>query len=157
MARRLAIARLLGVTDVEAELIRLYADEHLSAVEISEKLAEGGITLSPRSIQRIVKEGGAIRAKADSFRLAIKRGRVQWAYKDPRYKARKGQVHKGMRLSILTRDGFRCVLCGATAQTNILEVDHIIARVNGGGDTPDNLRTLCHDCNVGKRLLEREK
>lgn len=157
MARRIAIAQLLGTNDIEAEITRLYADEKLSALEISEKLAQGGVAMTPRSIQRIVKASGAIRERGDSFRLAIKRGRVQWAYKDPRFKARRGNLHKGLRLSILMRDGYKCVLCGVTAQTSILEVDHIVAKVNGGGDEPTNLRTLCHDCNVGKRLIEQEK
>lgn len=40
---------------------------------------------------------------------------------------------------ILTRDGHRCVLCGAPATT----VDHIIARAFGGTHEDANLRSLC--------------
>lgn len=56
-----------------------------------------------------------------------------------------------LRYSILQRDGFRCVLCGrSTADGVKLEVDHICPVSKGGLTTPENLRTLCLDCNRGK-------
>lgn len=57
-----------------------------------------------------------------------------------------------MRYDILKRDGFRCVICGASAENGIsLEVDHIVPIARGGKTEPNNLRTLCHNCNAGKR------
>jgi 5-methylcytosine-specific restriction endonuclease McrA len=56
---------------------------------------------------------------------------------DPRYRQR-----------ILQRDGFRCVYCGTTEGT--LEVDHIVARANGGTSKSDNLATACRPCNLAK-------
>ncbi|ACZ29618.1 HNH endonuclease [Xylanimonas cellulosilytica DSM 15894] len=41
------------------------------------------------------------------------------------------------------RDGYRCVWCGSADN---LEVDHIVRYADGGSNTPDNLRTLCHGC-----------
>jgi len=61
---------------------------------------------------------------------------------------------KTRRFAIMQRDGFRCVLCGASArddETVRLHVDHIIARSRGGTNDDDNLWTLCDDCNLGKR------
>ena len=57
-----------------------------------------------------------------------------------------------IRYEVLRRDGYRCLLCGATAQdgTTVLEVDHIIPKALGGDDLPANLQTLCQDCNRGK-------
>lgn len=57
-----------------------------------------------------------------------------------------------LRHQILERDGFRCCDCGVTAQTPgvVLEVDHKVAVSKGGSNDPDNLRTLCKDCNIGK-------
>lgn len=57
----------------------------------------------------------------------------------------------GLRYDILKRDKFSCVLCGRTPKAhNInLEVDHFIA-FNGSNTVPDNLRTLCNECNNGK-------
>lgn len=57
-----------------------------------------------------------------------------------------------LRYDVLKRDGFKCTLCGRTASDDItLEVDHIIPVSKGGLTELDNLRTLCYDCNRGKR------
>lgn len=56
-----------------------------------------------------------------------------------------------MRYSILNRDNQRCVICGRSASDGVtLQVDHIIPVSKGGKTTPENLRTLCSDCNLGK-------
>lgn len=55
-----------------------------------------------------------------------------------------------MRFEILRRDNFRCVYCGATAETAQLVVDHIEPYSKGGPDTVDNYATACHSCNSGK-------
>lgn len=56
-----------------------------------------------------------------------------------------------LRYDILKRDGFRCVLCGASAKDGVkLHVDHIFPVSKGGKTEPDNLRTLCESCNRGK-------
>jgi 5-methylcytosine-specific restriction endonuclease McrA len=60
-----------------------------------------------------------------------------------------------LRFRILKRDGYRCQICGRTAQDGVkLEIDHKIARSKGGSDTEDNLWTLCFDCNRGKRDID---
>lgn len=57
-----------------------------------------------------------------------------------------------LRFRVLKRDGYRCQLCGRTAQDGVkLEVDHKVARHNGGSDDPSNLHVLCFPCNRGKR------
>lgn len=56
-----------------------------------------------------------------------------------------------MRFQVLRRDGYRCRLCGMTAEDGItLECDHIIAVAKGGKTEPPNLWTLCRPCNNGK-------
>ena len=56
-----------------------------------------------------------------------------------------------LRYSILKRDGFRCQICGRGAEDGVkLHVDHIIPVSKGGKTVPENLRTLCEDCNLGK-------
>ena len=58
-----------------------------------------------------------------------------------------------MRLRVLTRDRFRCVLCGRTPAMNpgaVLHVDHILPFSAGGHTVEKNLRTLCEKCNWGK-------
>ena len=63
----------------------------------------------------------------------------------------RGDVTDSLRYDILKRDNFKCVICGASASSGArLHVDHIIPVSKGGKSTPDNLRTLCARCNVGK-------
>lgn len=59
-----------------------------------------------------------------------------------------------LRWRILKRDNYRCVICGrspATTPNLELEVDHIHPVSRGGTDHESNLRTLCRDCNQGKK------
>ncbi|MEW6350119.1 MAG: HNH endonuclease [Thermodesulfobacteriota bacterium] len=59
----------------------------------------------------------------------------------------------GLRFTVLQRDRFRCVLCGASPATTLrcaLHVDHIVPWSKGGKTAVDNLRTLCKLCNLGK-------
>lgn len=44
---------------------------------------------------------------------------------------------------VLRRDKWRCRACG---YRNNLSVHHVHYRSSGGGDTPENLATLCSDC-----------
>ena len=58
-----------------------------------------------------------------------------------------------LRYDVMKRDGFKCVLCGASAQRDgvKLHVDHIKPVSKGGKTELSNLRTLCERCNFGKR------
>ena len=56
-----------------------------------------------------------------------------------------------LRYDVMKRDGFRCVLCGRTANDGVkLHVDHILPVAKGGKTEMSNLRTLCEYCNLGK-------
>ena len=61
-------------------------------------------------------------------------------------------VTASLRYDILKRDQFRCCICGRSAQQDgvTLHVDHIVPVSKGGKSTPENLRTLCASCNIGK-------
>jgi 5-methylcytosine-specific restriction endonuclease McrA len=52
------------------------------------------------------------------------------------------------RRSIFTRDGHRCVYCGATHLP--LTIDHVTPRVRGGRDEWENLVCCCTVCNNSK-------
>jgi 5-methylcytosine-specific restriction endonuclease McrA len=60
------------------------------------------------------------------------------------------------RKTILEAFYRRCEYCGVTDRENPVEwhIDHIIARVNGGSDEPDNLTLSCAKCNLSKRVRE---
>jgi hypothetical protein len=58
------------------------------------------------------------------------------------------------RWAILKRDKYRCARCGASPSIDHqveLEVDHIHPVAKGGGNTLENLQTLCRKCNQGKK------
>jgi HNH endonuclease len=61
-----------------------------------------------------------------------------------------------LRALVLSRDGSRCLMCGASASDpNVrLEVDHVRAVDDGGTDDLENLATLCQPCNRGKSNLK---
>lgn len=65
----------------------------------------------------------------------------------------------GLRYKVLSRDRFRCVICGRSPANDLsvaLHVDHIVPVAVGGKTIEENLRTLCADCNLGKgRTIER--
>ena len=63
-------------------------------------------------------------------------------------------ISLSLRYRVLCRDRFRCVICGRSPAKNLnveLHVDHIIPWSKGGQNVEENLRTLCFDCNLGKR------
>ena len=89
--------------------------------------------------------GGTVAAAADEMRTVRKPVAIP--------KDRRRDIPLKLRLRVLTRDGFRCVLCGGTPALKpgvALHVDHIVAFSKGGPTTLVNLRTLCEDCNRGK-------
>ena len=59
----------------------------------------------------------------------------RWIYQE------RQKLTKRLRFEVLDRDGYRCRVCGASAETeNIrLEVDHIMPVSHGGPTEPDNL------------------
>jgi 5-methylcytosine-specific restriction endonuclease McrA len=57
------------------------------------------------------------------------------------------------RRNLLLRDGYECQYCGARPGLRGLNVDHVVPRSRGGGDTWDNLVISCHGCNLKKGRL----
>lgn len=66
-----------------------------------------------------------------------------------------------LRFEIFKRDGFRCKYCGRNPREDKckLVIEHIIPRVLGGTNNPNNLVCACQECNLGKAdiLLENRK
>lgn len=57
-----------------------------------------------------------------------------------------GWSWKQRRAAILERDGYRCHHCGAPAT----QVDHLVAKAQGGTDTAGNLAATCQRCHSTK-------
>ncbi len=66
------------------------------------------------------------------------------------WKRRRNNMDTRTRFRILSRDSFTCQYCGRKPPEVSLEIDHYLPFVAGGGDSDDNLKTSCHECNIGK-------
>ena len=54
-----------------------------------------------------------------------------------------------LRLFVLARDAYTCQIHGPRCKGYATEVDHVIARADGGDVwNPANLRASCHPCNM---------
>jgi len=69
---------------------------------------------------------------------------------NPDEEKRSRHILASVRVSVLHRDGYKCVFCGRRAKQVQLEVDHIVPFSKGGSNDSRNLQTLCIDCNRGK-------
>jgi 5-methylcytosine-specific restriction endonuclease McrA len=66
----------------------------------------------------------------------------------------KHKISLGLRYKVFSRDRFRCVKCGRSPATELINItlhaDHILPFSKGGRTIFDNLQTTCSDCNLGK-------
>ncbi len=69
---------------------------------------------------------------------------------EPRNRTRTRTIGYAMRFQVLRRDGFTCQYCGRKPPEVKLHIDHVIPWSAGGLNIPDNLRTSCEPCNLGK-------
>jgi ATP adenylyltransferase len=67
-----------------------------------------------------------------------------------------GYLSGSLRYAVLKRAGFRCELCGISADERAIEVDHILPRKHGGEDDLTNLQALCFKCNANKGARDNE-
>lgn len=64
---------------------------------------------------------------------------------------RRKPLGQARRFRVLKRDGYKCRLCGRSAEDGVkLEIDHIQPLAKGGHNAESNLQTVCMDCNRGK-------
>lgn len=67
-------------------------------------------------------------------------------------------ISKETRARVLERNGYTCQMCGVAAgdpdplggsRTVRLTMGHILDKIKGGDDNPQNLRAVCTNCNEG--------
>jgi hypothetical protein len=105
---------------------------------------------------------GTWRKALEAFVSFANSGEPQGAPSGPAPTRRRGPRQPDLRLrfTVLRRDRFQCVQCGAAPNKDPrvrLHVDHVIPWSRGGDTRLDNLRTLCEGCNLGKGALHAEE
>lgn len=66
---------------------------------------------------------------------------------DAEWKSKKRSISLRVRREVLTRDDFRCTLCGISSKDKEITLGHIVPVASGGGNNKENLRAECIDCN----------
>lgn len=111
-------------------------------------------TYYQQSIENIVKSidyEKQIAAEKEKYEREKREERERQKALRPAKQIERSKLTKKLRYEILERDHYKCVICGRSAEDGvILHVDHIIPVSKGGLTVPENLRTLCADCNLGK-------
>lgn len=117
------------------------------------------MTRKPRNpLQKLVR--GVIRdlinqansQKANKAKSKTKKPADTKSQSEPKHdlSKRSRYISTSFRVSVLHRDGYKCVFCGRNARQVELEVDHIVPFSKGGSNDPSNLQILCFLCNRGK-------
>ncbi len=151
------------------ERIRRFLRAHVGQVVTGkqiQKVVGSGVTEWARRIRELRnEEGWKIRTHHDDN--GLKQGEYLLASPPPEpgtYKFAK-PISSRIRAQVLERNGYTCKMCGAGAgdpdihnpgRKVRLHIGHIIDRIHGGNDEPDNLRALCSTCNEGAKNLVQE-
>jgi 5-methylcytosine-specific restriction endonuclease McrA len=150
------------------------ADRHIQEIQLFDNLQKVWIALGRQPRKRdmarpvstythhpyVERYGGWLDA-VKAF-LASSEREETLAVERPRTVPTRGPRDPSLRLRFLVmrRDAFRCRQCGSSPAVTPgveLHVDHVIAWVNGGATTMENLQTLCSRCNLGKADLSHER
>jgi len=64
---------------------------------------------------------------------------------------------RARRLRILTRDAYRCAVCGRVVYGRAAHVDHVVPLEEGGTDADENLQVLCESDHGAKTREEQRR
>jgi 5-methylcytosine-specific restriction endonuclease McrA len=113
--------------------------------------------IARKAIRELINEVNSHK-KSQSTQLISSKFEVRSSSSKIKQKKQKQSRHipSSIRVSVLNRDGYKCVFCGRNSQQIELEIDHIIPFALGGNNDITNLQTLCFSCNRGKgaRILD---
>ena len=142
-----------GVKEPEAAIGQLYING-MSCNAIKEWFEKNHeIECSVRNINHYVNDIGIMRDRSKARKAGINNGRIKYYIKPEveRYKAK--QITAKIRFKVLSRDEFKCCLCGnGRHNDHTVEIHHI----DGPESTMENLQTLCYMCHSGLHRTEKE-
>ena len=118
--------------------------------------ASGGAVEWARRVRELRNEDGyQILSHKDRAKLKPNQYLIETIERVPAF-AR--SISNETRSWVLERNGYTCQMCGVAAgdpdplggnRTVRLTMGHILDKSKGGGDTPQNLRAVCTNCNQG--------
>jgi transposase len=132
---------------MDKEHIKKLYQSGLSCVEIAEQL-QPIINIGARTIQRLIAKEGLTRTRSESFKQAIKRGRMTYHKKPAEQIKHRKRIQDKVRYQVFEKYGYKCCKCGNTAKESRIQIDHIDNDCLN--DSFDNLQVLCEQCNKGK-------
>lgn len=140
------------------ELILKYFLSHIGKVLESKEIqaASGGAVEWARRVRELRNEEG-YQILSNKDRADLKPGQylLETVVRVPAFKR---GISKETRAWVLERNGYTCQMCGVAAgdpdplggpRTVRLTMGHIKDKSKGGDDTPQNLRSICTNCNEG--------
>jgi len=147
--------------DSARKKIREFLIANVGKVVTSKQISEvSGIIAHARRVRELRDdEGMQIRTHTDRHDLKPD----EYVLESAERKIPKKGISPKLRIQVLERDGYTCQLCGATTgdpstynpnRKVRLHVDHIVPDSQEGGIKPENLRTLCSDCNQGRSNIQ---
>jgi ATP adenylyltransferase len=110
------------------------------------------LTVDPSSLSQQARDELIRLCDAAISEYLQKRGSAVYDHR----RAALGYISGSLRYEVLKRAGYRCELCGISADVRAIEVDHIIPRKYGGEDDLTNLQALCFKCNANKGARDDE-
>lgn len=149
--------------EMVASLIRkgeiALADVYKKASRRTRESCENTLVIARRKHKRLLdermqKQEAAIKESAEKRKVEVKKKqekeRSMSSQKSMAAEQRR-LMTPSLRYRVLSRDGYRCKICGASASDGVqLHVDHIFPVSKGGKTELSNLQTLCNRCNLGK-------
>lgn len=157
----------MATTTNSRERIRRFLFDNVGVVIDSGQLQEasGEARAISRRIRELREEGWQIKTHNDRSDLKPGQYILEETSIRPQHHTFVRRISKRTRAQVLARDGYTCQMCGVTggdyddrdpSRPVRLYVGHVVHKSNGGSDEPDNLRTLCCDCNQGAKSLVQE-
>ena len=137
----------------------LVLNRHFQPVQVT-TAKRAMVLLSGGAAQALDDEGGAydfdvwrqlpVRAGDDSIPIVGGSLRVPRIMHLKRYERMPRAAVRLTRRNLMFRDGHECQYCGRRPPLRDLNIDHVMPRSRGGGDSWENLVTACRPCNLRK-------
>ncbi len=130
-----------------ARLLAFFRENVGSSLSKEQLRYVANIQEHPRRVRELVEEGWQIDSHLDRAELHPGEYLMTSLEQTPP----KAREHIKLRFRILERDSYACVVCHTKGGVGLrLQIHHRLPVHKGGGNSDDNLETLCDACHAGK-------